>query len=478
LFVDGTLNADGNLTLISTASGTALISGTGAGQVYGNVTMERYLPSGFGYKYFSSPFQSATVNEFGDDINLAASFTSFYRYDEARASSGWVGYKTTTNVLSPMAGYAVNFGTVNAPNTVDITGVVNNGSQSLTLFNHNNAWTKGLSLVGNPYPSPIDWNASSGWTKTNIDNALYYFKASTTDQYGGTYSTLINGFSSDGLATNIIPSMQGFFVHVTDGPFPVTGVLQMDNNTRVEDQSHPFIKGEKSLSLLRLMAVFSNNPGSPDYSVVYFDPKATSVFDGQLDALKLMNTDLSVPNVYVETPNETKISIKSFPYITDTVYIIPLGLKINQPGEVIFKIKDIEGTFQEMQISLTDKIAGKEQNLLNSEEYMITLTSGEYNDRFFLNVSNSVTDIPDNNPLSELYSIYYSQGVLKANISNLEWGKGTLLICNLLGQILITDKIYTEGYHEINKHLNDGLYLTVFITGNTRVTKKVLIINQ
>jgi hypothetical protein len=477
LLADGTLNADGNLTLISTATGTALINGAGTGQVYGNVTMERYLSSGFGYKYFSSPFQIATVNEFGDDMNLAASFTSFYRYDEARTSSGWVNYKTTANLLSPMAGYAVNFGNTDAPITVDVTGIVNNGTNSLTLYNHNNIWTKGFNLVGNPYPSPIDWNSASGWTKTNIDNALYYFKASNTDQYGGTYSTLIDGFSSDGLASNIIPSMQGFMVHVTDGAFPVTGVLQMDNNSRVTDQSQPFIKGEKSISLLRFTASFTNNPDSPDYSVVYFDPKATDTFDGQLDALKLMNTDLSVPNIYVETPNETKISIKAFPYITDTTYIIPLGLKINQPGEIIFKIREIEGAFMEMKISITDIIAGKDQNLLNNQEYTISLSEGEYNNRFFLNLSNSITGIPDNNPLSELYTIYYSQGVLKANITNLYGGEGTLLICNILGQIFLTDKIYTEGYHEISRHLKDGIYITVFTSGNTRVTKKILIIN-
>jgi hypothetical protein len=478
LLVDGTLNADGNLTLRSTASGTALIKGTGTGQVFGNVTMERYLPSGFGYKYFSSPFQAATVNEFGDDINLTASFTSFYRYDEARTSSGWVNYKTPANVLSPMAGYAVNFGALNAPNTADVTGVVNNGSHSLTLYNHNNTWTKGFSLVGNPYPSPINWNAASGWTKTNIDDAIYYFKASTTDQYGGTYSTLISGLSSDGLASNIIPSMQGFFVHVTDGSFPVTGVLQMDNDTRVTDDVQPFIKGEKTTSLLRLTASFTNNPGSPDYSVIYFDPKATDTFDGQLDALKLLNTDPGVPNVYVETPDQTKISIKALPYVIDSIYVIPLGLKINKPGEVLFKLQDIQGDFMALKISLTDIITGTEQDLLNNQEYKISLSEGEYNNRFFLNLSNTVTDIPDNTPLSELYSIYYSQGVLKANIANLERGKGSLMIYNLLGQTLITDKIYAEGYHEIHKHLNDGIYLTVYTTGNTRITRKILIINQ
>ena len=81
--------------------------------------MQRYLPSGFGYKYLSSPFQAATVNELADDINLAASFPNLYAYDEDnhRDSSGvsiyttgWSKYVTTTNQLAPMKGYAANFG--------------------------------------------------------------------------------------------------------------------------------------------------------------------------------------------------------------------------------------------------------------------------------------------------------------------------------------------------------------------------------
>ncbi len=223
LVSNGTLNAGGNITLLSTALQTALIDGSGTGQVLGNVNMQRYLPSGFGYKYFSSPFQGATVNEFGDDMNLAASFPSVYKYDESRTSSGWVSYTLPANFLNPLAGYSVNLGALSDPKTVDITGVVSNGSLSVTLFNHNNLYTKGFNLVGNPYPSPIDWNSPTGWTKTNIDNAVYYFRTSSSDQYGGAYSTYMNGLSSDGLATNIIPSMQGFFIHVSDSTWPVTG---------------------------------------------------------------------------------------------------------------------------------------------------------------------------------------------------------------------------------------------------------------
>jgi len=473
----GDLSSGGFLTLISTAAQTALIDGSGTGQVNDNVTMQRYLPSGFGYKYFSSPFQAATVNDFADDITLG--YYTFYRYDESRTSSGWVSYHTpTTNPLIPLEGYAVNFGAVTAPNTADITGVVNNGSLSFTLYNNNNTYTKGFNLLGNPYPSPIDWYASSGWIKTNIDDALYYFKASTIDQYGGNYSTFIEGISSDGLASNIIPTMQGFFVHVKDGTYPVTGMLQMNNNVRVTDQSQSFIKGEKSVSLLRFTASFSNNLSSPDYCVVYFDQKATNEFDGQLDALKLMNTDLCVPNVYVVTPSGRKISIKACPYATDTTYIIPLGLKINQAGDVIFRIHDIEGTFSEMRISLIDNVIGTEQDLLNNQEYKVSLSVGEYQNRFFLNFSNSITDIPDNFPGPDLFSIYYSKGVVKVKINNLQGGEGSLMICNLLGQTLYIHKIYGEGYHEFSIYLKDGIYITTFISGTKRSSKKIFIQNQ
>jgi hypothetical protein len=77
-----------------------------------------------------------------------------------------------------MEGYAVNFGSSSSPITFDVTGVVNNGTLSTTIFNHDNLYTRGFSLVGNPYPSPVDWDSPSGWTRINIDNALYYFEAS------------------------------------------------------------------------------------------------------------------------------------------------------------------------------------------------------------------------------------------------------------------------------------------------------------
>jgi hypothetical protein len=476
---NGDLSSAGNLTLLSTAVQTSLIDGSGSGNVTGNVIMQRYLPSGYGYKYFSSPFQAATVNEFSDDMTLG-SYT-FYRYDESRTASGWLNYNAPANILNPLEGYAVNFGSNPAAKTVDITGIVNNGDLSVTLFNHNNTYTQGMNLVGNPYPSPIDWNEVK-LNNTLVDDAVYYFKASTTDQYGGTYSTYINTVSSDGIVNNIIPSMQGFFVHVSNGSFPVTGVLSMTNNVRITDLNHPFTKKSlNSVPLLRLIANFSDDTASTDPLVIYFEETATPDFDSQLDALKLMNTDLKVPNLYSITPDGTKLSICALPVITDNFCRVPLGLKLNREGNgtIIFRILNIDPSLARMRIYITDTIAGIEQDLLPDKEYRIALEKGEYINRFFLNLSSDPTDVkPDIRDVSDLFTIYSSHGMLKAEIKKLIGKDGRLIISNLTGQILFIKEVFDTGYLEFNPGLKDGIYIASYTTGTKRSSKKISIQNR
>jgi hypothetical protein len=480
LLCNGILNAYGNITLVSSASRTALIDGRGTGDVNGNVTIQRYLASGFGYKYFSSPFQSATVSELGDNIKLEDDFPPLYRYDESLTSSGWVSYIDPFGILYPMQGYAVNFGSSESPITFDVSGNVNNGNVSTTLYNHNNTYSQGFSLVGNPYPSPIDWDALSGWTRINIDNAIYYFEASSSDQYGGSYVTYINGTSSNGLATNLIPIMQGFFVHVSDGAWPVIGTLATSNNVRVTDLSHPLIKSDSnSISLIRLIAEFSDDTLSVDPVVIYFDEKATDRFDGQLDALKLMNTDPMVPNLYTVGSDGEKLSISALPLISDTLYRIPLGLKINRDGNIIFKIRTLEGDLADMEIYLSDMIKDIKQDLLHDKNYEVNLTTGQYDKRFFLEFHNNLgTGIINYTSIDDLFNIYCSHGILKLKINTLPGADGILTISNLTGQILLERKYYEPGYYEFNPGLKNGIYICSFFSGTKRSSKKIFIQNR
>ncbi|MBN1386838.1 MAG: hypothetical protein JW965_00215 [Bacteroidales bacterium] len=483
LLCNGPLITAGNLTLLSDASATALIDGAGTGQVSGNVTMQRYLPVGFGYKYFSSPFQSATVSEFGDDMDLTFWFPTFYKYDESRTSSGWVDYTTPAGVLEPMHGYAVNFGNVSAPNTVDVSGEVNNGNLSLTLYNNNNTYTQGLNLVGNPYPSAIDWDASTGWTKTSIDDAVYFFEASTTDEYGGTYSSYVNGIPSDPSVTSIIPSMQAFFVHVSDGAYPVTGTLGMNNNVRVNDRTQAFYKSStidyerKSTPLLRLAAEFEDDSTSMDPMVIYLEDIASEEFDSDLDALKLLNTDFKVPNLYATVPGGKKLSISAIPGGFEIPYSIPLGLKTNRNGTVNFFILNADDYFSTVRICLYDNLSGARQGLVNDSIYTVTLESGEYHNRFFLEITNVTTGIEKPVYDDALFNIYCSNRLLKTNIYEVYGKEGIISVINITGQLIYRQIIRHPGYYEFSAPDLNGIYIINYSSGTRTGSRKIFIGN-
>ena len=474
LLCDGTLNTGGNLTLLSTASQTALIDGNSTGSISGSITMQRYLPSGFGYHYFSSPFQAATVNEFGDDMDLSAAFPTFYEYDESRTSSGWVDYTTSTNTLNPMEGYAVNFGDQSDPKTVDVTGTINDGSMQVTLFNNNNTYTLGFNLVGNPYPSPVDWDASSGWTKTNIDDALYFFEAGTTNQYLGTYSSYINGVSSDGVADNIISSMQGFFVHVSDGSYPVTGTLGFTNSVRTNDLSPAFFKSgtTDSRPLVRINADFSDNLSPSDPLVIYFDDGTTRYFEPDKDALKRMNTDTRVPNFYLYSHDARKLSVSGMPFPSDSIQKVPVGLITEQDGWIGFYASEKEMIPGDLYTYLVDDETGITHNLKNGDSYDVYLETGEYNSRFYLVFS--VEEWTNPFGANELFSINRN-GNRVWLVINLQFGeKGMLRMINTQGQILMTREVFGNEVIYINDQVSSGVYIMSLFSDQDVYSKKLL----
>jgi hypothetical protein len=473
----GNLATGGYLTLASTATQTAYIDGTGSGQVIGNVTMQRYLPSGFGYRYISSPFQTAQVNELSDEVNLAAGFPPVYRYDENRTSSGWVSYVNPSSILNPLQGYAVNFGIVAAPLTFDITDTVNNGSFTTTLYNHDYTYTRGMNLVGNPYPSAIDWDATSGWTKTNIDDAVYFFSPSDTDQYVGTYNSYVNGESSDSIVSNIIPSMQGFFIHVSNGSFPVSGTFGLNNSVRINDMSQPFSKSQSKgdHSVIRLTAAFSTDLTASDPMLVYIDDMSTELFDSKFDGLKLFNTDLKVPNIYSISSDNQRLSINALPSITEPWLRIPLGLKANTEGTVLFRMRSATGSFAGLPVSLYDAVAGTNQPLTNGGQYSVYLPVAEYLNRFFLDVNNVMTGTegPDEN--AKPFFAWVSDGILKTDIFELQGNNGTVYLTNLTGQRLLERKVYETGYHEFGIPVKDGVYFITLVSGSKRTVQKFVI---
>ena len=473
---NGNLSSGGQLTLVSTAVQTALIDGSGTGTVTGNITMQRYLSSSFGYKYFSSPFQSTTVNAFAAHINLGGSFPTFYAYDESKTTSGWVTYTNPNGLLTPMLGYAANFGTLASAVTVSLSGVVNDNILSVvTLYNTNKTYTKGFNLAGNPYPSPIDWNAASGWTRVNMDDAIYYFTAGATDPYTGTYSTYINGVSSDGIANNMIAAMQGFFVHVSDGAYPVSATFGLNNRVRVSKLTPVF----KSTSIetrpvIRLTVEYTDETNPADPVVIYFDEGATSFFDKESDALKLMNTDIKSPNLYSLSEDSKQLSINAIPY-PDSISVVPLGLKTEQDGLISFQAAQIENMPSGLQIYLSDKRTGINTDLLKSGGYNLNFSAGLDESRFSLVFSKRV--LPPNQNENTKFIVYPSGGKLMVSFTGTSGEKGDLVVYNMMGQDIFRRQLTGTGIHELDPQVSAGVYVVIIYSGQTIYSKKVIITN-
>jgi hypothetical protein len=412
-------------------------------------------------------------------MDLGAAFPTFYRYDENRIFTGWLNFTDPSGILVPMQGYAVNFGTDPAAETVDITGQVNNNTMlPVTIFNRNHPFTLGFNLIGNPYPSPIDWDASTGWVRANIDDALYYFNAGTTDQYTGTYSTYINKISSDGIANNIIPAMQGFFMHVSNGAYPVAATLIFTNGVRINDLSPHFHKEtwSETRPLLRMAARYAREGSAGDPMVIYFADEATAAFDMKCDALKLMNTDVLEPSLYAISPDSQKLSINGLPMPVDSLTVIPLGVKTRQEGNVIFKTREIERMPLNMFIYFCDKKSGIKQNVMLHPEYMAHLDEGEHEDRFSIIFSKKDLRIqPDQHKAFHVYS-FRNRLFIYTNLP--EGEQADLVIRNMLGQQILHKSLQGNGYREMDMDVNTGIYLVTLRSANEVYTKKVYFNNQ
>ena len=265
-------------------------------------------------------------------------------------------------------------------------------------------------------------------------------------------------------------------MHVSDGAFPVTGTLALNNEVRINDQTHAFLKSNDNDNniLFRLTTTYSDNPLSSDPMVVYFDENATAEFDSDFDALKLMNTDHQVTNLYAIASGGKKLSINALPEMSDSLITIPLGINTHRSGYVGFRITDFENLPQGMKIYLHDAATGINKNLLPDKEYEINLETGEYNSRFSLRLLNNAPDLPKVD-LTDNFNVYYLNGSLQANIGYLGGHDGVLHLFDMAGRKLLTGKVLENGHYQFNPRVSNGIYIVILVAGNDVKTKKILI---
>jgi hypothetical protein len=453
-----TVNTEKSLTLSGniTNSGTFTVkpnasfidNGTLGGS--GSYKVERPITGG-GWHYVSAPVSNPKA-----DIFWGA---ALYEYDESSAS--WEAKKAGDN-LDVCKGYDAYY-KPSAAGTVTYSGTFNTGSQS-TNISYTGAAGTGWNLVGNPYPSFLDWDASNGWTKSNVNNALYVW-----DPDQSNVTTYVGGIGTNGGTRYIAPS-QGFFVRVNTGG----GSVAMTNSTRTHTTSTSFREKVKD-DMLKLKITGN---GYSDETVICFDPCATDEFDGNYDAFKVRSYNITTPQIFTRSADMEDLSINTFAGLDKNISI-PLVAEIGNSGT--YEITANVAEFDEYtQLYLEDLKDGQIYDLQQQPSITFNLDIHDKPERFILHFTplqtieeQQKTGVDENTDKKDLVNIYTYQQNVYIDVFDTEDAK--VSIHSILGE-----EIYTsELHHSLNKlnmnHVSAGYYIVNVIKNNQTFSQKIVI---
>ena len=463
LTVNGTLTNNagtGGLVIRSDATGTGSLLHNTADV---NATIQRYIPgsatlTNMVYHLVSVPLTPATAST----SNL---FLGSYLYNFTESTNGWVNMGTsTTNVLDETRGYMVYY--PGASQTYSFEGPMNNGSfTALTSFtggkstNNPDAGSYGKNLVPNPYPSSIDWDAASGWTKTNISNAVYVWNSAVSIS---NYASYVSGVSANGGSRYIAPG-QAFFVQaISTNP-----VLTMGYNVRVHN-SVSFMKSNEIIP--DLLKIHADAASASDEIAVRFADGATASFDGEWDAYKMIGGE-DAPQMNTVTADNIDLAINSLPLSAEPV-TVPLNFTLNTNSDVTFTASGMESFNPASSIYLEDKVLNKTINLKAEPVYTFSYQNGSANDRFVLHF-NGVTGVQDNTAAVSGRA-FISNGRIYLEVPSMQGKLASITVYNAIGQVIRSQSQMINGISSIEAPLSAGVYIIHVATASQNFVTKVI----
>ncbi|MCD4732600.1 MAG: T9SS type A sorting domain-containing protein [Bacteroidales bacterium] len=459
LTVYGDFNNDGQFSVESSPTGDGSFINYGAITGTGNSTVGRYLTSER-WHYVSPPISNAVSGMFFD-IYLKEWDESVVQVVPA---DGWTYIVPEDIDLNVMQGYGTwSDDGLLGTTTVFYDGSLNTGNiNSAILTNTNGNASTGYNFVGNPYPSAVDWDILAGWTKTNLDNAIYIWNPAV-----GQYGSYIGGAITNDV-TNIIPSGQGFYVHVSNGN--ATGSLAVNNDARLHD-SKPFFKATSADNKLIKLEISSEINSYSDQTVIHFNEFATENFDPSFDAYDILAGLDEAPALYSVSAENANLSINTLPE-TENDISIPLMFSVGVNGIYTIEAVQIDNCENKF-IYLKDL---QENILTDFNSQAIYSFLGDVNDdpnRFELLILNSALGIEDFERANNL-NIYSDKNIVYL-ISNENIFSGDLNIYDLAGKSVYKEQLQNSTNFEAVLNVEKGFYIVKLITKNTTITEKVFI---
>lgn len=387
--LSGTFSTTGhNFTLLSDINGTARIAPI-LGNFSGNITMQRYLTSATtGWRSLCAPVTGRTLADWEDNFIMSGfpgsayptfPFVSVYSYDETAAGSYSIGNipaTDITNTIKPGTGYWAYIGPT--PITVDVTGPPVKFAQtfSVSYTPSTGPVDDGYVMIGNPYPSSIDWTSPS-WTKTNINNAIYVWNPQLQQ-----YSSWVAGVGTNG-GSNIIPSSQGFFIQA-NAPGPA---LSCNENIKTATDRAVYRSASQSAGYYMNLKLSGNGYGDEAY--IRFEAGATHYYDADADARKYLSDNPQVPSLSSADSSGKDMSINTFPLLTSEV-TIPVKTTVGATGTYTITGDTMNHMPPGFCIVLEDLLTGTITDLRTTSDYVFNIEDTTTVARFLLHMGRPI----------------------------------------------------------------------------------------
>lgn len=431
VLVNGTANLHGLLTIQSASEFDADGSGSGVftlisagdeptldaaitslpagASLTGNVTVQRYMaPEVPGvtrvYRYISSPASGQFVSDWQDDFPITGGFSnptvqfpagsgitsicgraiipgsaSLFRYVESNtgtgtADMGWVGYpvgvSSTAAPLEIGRGYAAFIRECTNPTVVDVRGPVNQGIVSfnslLSLTTHGDL-EDGFNLVGNPYPSAIDWNTDAGWTRSGISSVIY------VSDNGGSGGFITYDYTDN--VPMVLATGQAFWVRATSAS-PNFSVNELAKTTAVGVFYRAGVQNKMTLSL--------EKDGVTDKAIIKLNTLSSGRLD-DFDGPKLNNALFDLSTLSEEGISMAVNSLNKI----ECGQVMSIKTKDMTNGTYHLSF-DRQGEFAEYSIELYDRFTNALTDLSQVSEYSFAVSAtaaSKAADRFELRFS-------------------------------------------------------------------------------------------
>ncbi len=468
----------------------------GTSENIGNITVkkEALIPK-MGYNYWSSPVAGQNLYQFSEGYNQATTtgtgtpWNRFYVYNEANdyfvTSIANDITLSSTSLFQPSRGYAIR-GKNSFPTTVTsttekseftFTGVPQNGNISSYILKWTNG-THGYNMVGNPYPSNINFEDFYALNSSNIFETVYFWtnndgkilQQQSSNYSGNNYATLngAGGISATyyGNAkkkpTGSISVGQGFIIQ--SRPKGKNQPLIFNNSIRTSDEANYYNKtaSQKDRFWLEFKSPYDINN---EILIGYF-ADATDNFDTNYDTELLSIGNDSFWSIL----DNKKLGIQAKQYPLSQEDKVKLGFKASAEGNYIIGMTDKEGLFNSgQQVLIKDYYLNKTIDITN-QAYTFYTSSGQYEDRFEIIYKNQETLSADDTSKKGILIYKDTQNFIINADENLD----EVSLYDFVGRLIYSTKNSKKQVLIDKTNLAEGVYVVKAKAGNTIVTKKVL----